>query len=415
VVREALGDLDRKLVLPSDPRLRSQPLAFTPADGFVLSRVDGNVTARELIDLIPLPPEETERSLLGLVCTGVLAYASRRPPVRRAPPPARPPDPPPRKAGAPPPTPPPPPAARQPAPPPAAEAAPRPAAARPRGPEEVRRLILETYASLVQRDYFEILGITRDASAVEVRAAYAGLARALHPDACRDPALVEVDAQREAVFLRVCQAYESLRDPESRAAYERDHRRRTPHPTPPVAAPVPDVTSTARAGPAPPASAEAPAPPGAAAPPPAPAPPQPSLEGRLAETIAVGEELLRDGHVWEAMQQLEPALPQTRGPLRVRAQLALARACVRNPKWGKRAEAHLLEVLREDPAQVDAHLLLGDIYRHGGMRSRAVAAYRKVLELRPDNRQARRELARLEGEGPPAPGGGSLLGFLKKR
>jgi cytochrome c-type biogenesis protein CcmH/NrfG len=141
----------------------------------------------------------------------------------------------------------------------------------------------------------------------------------------------------------------------------------------------------------------------------------PSLEERLAETIAAGEALVRDEHYWEAIQQLEPTLQQARGELRVRVRLALARACVKNPKWLKRAESHLQDLVHEDPGHVDAHLLLGDIYRAGNLRARAVAAYRKVLELQPHNRQALRELTRLEAPETPPPAKGSLLGFLKKR
>jgi hypothetical protein len=86
VVREALGDPDRKLVLANDPRLRVHPVALTPTDGFVLSRIDGTLSARELVGLIPLPPEDTEKSLLGLLCTGAVDFAPDHPAPRpRAP------------------------------------------------------------------------------------------------------------------------------------------------------------------------------------------------------------------------------------------------------------------------------------------------------------------------------------------
>ena len=247
------------------------------------------------------------------------------------------------------------------------------------------------------RDHFELLGVAPQASAAELRAAYALLARALHPDACRDPALADLNEQREAVFLRVCQAYETLRDPEARTVYERDYRRRKPGP--PARPLLVRPPSVAFPGPTPPAASPPEAPSPAPVPPPRPEPPLPSLEERLAETIATGEALLRDGHYWEAIQQLEPTLQQARGELRVRARLALARACVKNPKWLKRAETHLQDVVHDDPAQVEAHLLLGDIYRAGNLRARALAAYRKVLDLQPHNRQALRELARLEATG----------------
>jgi hypothetical protein len=425
-VREALGDLDRKMVLAVDPRLRVHPVALTPTDGFVLSRVDGTLSAREIVDLLPLPPEEVERSLLGLLCTGAVAVGpEERPASRRAPAP-------PRVAGTPDPSASPagspsvgsllPPPVVAPAPPTVAapsDMVPNAAPTSPAfSPQEVRRVILEAYESLGARDHFELLGVSPRASAADLRAAYALLARTLHPDACSDPALTDLNEQRKVVFLRVCQAYETLRDPEARTAYERDFRRKKAGPPVPpllVRAPSP-APSPASPEPAPPPSAapEAPAPPRVPVAPRRPEPPSPSLEERLAETIATGEELLRDGHYWEAMQQIEPTLQQARGELRVRAQLALARACLKNPLWLKRAETHLQDVVRDDPERAEAHLLLGQVYRTGKFRARALAAYRRVLDLQPHNRQALREIARLEAEEPP-PAKGSLLGFFKKR
>ncbi len=88
VVRYALGDIDGVLALSSDPLLRFQKLTLSPADGFVLSRIDGVASAREILQMIPLPAEETQKSLFGLLSTGVIAYTGekrrkREPPRRR--------------------------------------------------------------------------------------------------------------------------------------------------------------------------------------------------------------------------------------------------------------------------------------------------------------------------------------------
>jgi tetratricopeptide (TPR) repeat protein len=258
-------------------------------------------------------------------------------------------------------------------------------------PEDVRRLVVETFASLKERDHFEVLGVTAAADEKELRAAYARLARILHPDACRDPILAEVDGQREDVFVRVREAYETLRDPKTRSEYEAELRRRMPRRAP---APLPE---------------------------PEPAAPVPSSPEKLAEIVATAEELVKDGEYGEAMQQLESVLPRTEGPLRVRARMALARASVRYPERLRQAEAHLQEVLREDPAFLDdtvrlgACLLLGDIYRASALPVRAAAMYRKALSIQPANRHATRELARIEGPAPTPPAGGKLLGIMKKR
>jgi serine/threonine protein kinase len=74
MVRQVLGDLSRVLVLSDDPLLRSQRIALTPTDGFVLSRIDGTLSAGAVISLSPVPPEDTERSLFGLLCTGIVDY-----------------------------------------------------------------------------------------------------------------------------------------------------------------------------------------------------------------------------------------------------------------------------------------------------------------------------------------------------
>jgi molecular chaperone DnaJ len=63
--------------------------------------------------------------------------------------------------------------------------------------------------------YYELLGVTRDASAAEIKQAYRTLARRLHPDA--NPG----DPDAEARFKEVTRAYAVLSDAEARARYDR--------------------------------------------------------------------------------------------------------------------------------------------------------------------------------------------------
>jgi molecular chaperone DnaJ len=65
------------------------------------------------------------------------------------------------------------------------------------------------------RDYYEILGVSRDADDATIKKAFRRLALELHPDRNRD------DPQAEEKFKAAAEAYEVLSDPERRATYDR--------------------------------------------------------------------------------------------------------------------------------------------------------------------------------------------------
>ena len=64
-------------------------------------------------------------------------------------------------------------------------------------------------------DYYELLGVSRDADAATLKKAYRNLAKEYHPD--RNPD----NPEAEAKFKEVSEAYEILNDEQKRAAYDR--------------------------------------------------------------------------------------------------------------------------------------------------------------------------------------------------
>ena len=431
VVRYLLGDLDRPLALSSDPMRRFQKIVLSPADGYLLSRVDGLLSGREVLQVLPSPFEETSHSLLGLVSTGVLDFldvetrprsAPPRPtsepprqvlrpdPPRPAPPPPRPapppppprvPDPPPRPPAPPPPPPPPvrpapppppPPPPAPPAPPPPPRPAPPPAGKTKEEIEARRKEILDAHEGLRTRNHFDVLGLPLEANDAQVKEAYFRLARRFHPDATsQDPGLADLRDALEKIFIRVSEAYEVLRDPRRRSSYESDLAARAPRPV---------------------------APPASEAPPPDPAAPPPDAAAaaqQVDQAIAAAERLIKAEKFWDAIQLLERAQPLAQGKQDVRLRYVLAKAVVRNPHWVKRAEELLVSVVKDDPNHLGAHWLLAGIYKQGGLRARATSMLRRVLELQPDHEEAAallREIAPApepEAEPEPPPSGGGLL------
>ena len=253
-----------------------------------------------------------------------------------------------------------------------------------------------------------MLGLPRASTEAQVKEAYFQLARRFHPDTHHDPAMDDLGEKLEAVFIRLGQAYEVLRNPRTRASYEADLAARAPR-GPRVSEPAATTSSS-------PSPAAAPAPP---------APPAPSAaagraqEARRAfDALVAAEKHIEGEKYWDAIQLLEYAVQWLDGKPLARARTALGRSYAKNPNWSKQAETSLKAALQVDPKNVEAHVLLGGLYAGQGLRSRAAKSYRRALDLQPDRHDAAEALAALgpdETDAPPEERGGILKKLFGKR
>lgn len=178
-------------------------LRLTPAEAYLLSRVDGATPWRLLREIGGLAPEEAEASLRAWLASGVIdlgergagAAPSAAPAARSRPPAARP-----GGGGEPPP-----------APDPSLDL-----------PLEMQERILAFEARL-DAPYHELLGVSPEADRRELRKAYFALSKEFHPDRYFGRELGPFAASLERIFRRLTEAYEMLADPAARQA-ARDSR-----------------------------------------------------------------------------------------------------------------------------------------------------------------------------------------------
>ena len=64
-----------------------------------------------------------------------------------------------------------------------------------------------------KRDYYEVLGVTKQSTDAEIKKAYRKLAKKYHPD-------INKEADAEAKFKEINEAYEVLSDPQKKATYD---------------------------------------------------------------------------------------------------------------------------------------------------------------------------------------------------
>jgi curved DNA-binding protein CbpA len=198
------------------PGVDPTALSLTPAEGYLLSRVDGRTPWRVLREIGGLSPDDVDRCLERWLAEKVLvvdgAGSRRGAGPRPAPAEAK------AKAGQAPP--------RASAPPAAGT---RAAVVRPELPGidaslDLPVAVQEKVLALAARldaPYPEILGVPADADRKALKRAYFALSKEFHPDRYFRKNLGAFQPQLERVFKKIVEAYELLSDPMARAEIEK--------------------------------------------------------------------------------------------------------------------------------------------------------------------------------------------------
>ncbi len=215
-------------------------------------------------------------------------------------------------------------------------------------------------------DYYEILGISRQATTAEVRKAYARIAREKHPDRIADPAEKQ---WAQEFFKEATAAFNALSNERSRREYDEELAR-------------PKLTRP---------------------------------EDIAADAYARGLERLEARDSVGAAELLRAAVHHAPGEARYHA--ALGRALARTPQGTREAIGSLEKAVQLSPSTAEFHAELAELLLAQGLRLRARKALDAARHLAPDDGYVERVaalLAQAEVEG-PAPGGGGLRGPLRRK
>lgn len=407
-IRRRLGSGEARIVLSPRPPEGYQQIKLLPAEGFMMSRVDGSAGVRDICMVSPMGEEATLRALFALVLAGILEVADGAPaapsgpprpaaavPPRAATPTVIPLAAPPR-AGAPAPQ------AVGPAPAPAsagaaaakvpgnggaphpvaasaARAAAKPAA-RPHAPPprkaapvaerrrpatsaELEQEMLQRFEQMRSQDLYQVLGVMAGAPADDIRRAYYGLAKKFHPDKFT---VEEFKTKAEKVFAHITEAYSTLSHEAARKKYEEDQASRKA-PTHEKGADTHDLARM---------------------------------------NYRHGREMFEKARFGEAVGFFQNACDQDPSKADYPYYLGLAQS--HNPRWKKDAEESFLKALKIDPTSARVYAELGALYAKGGLHSKARDMYKKALEWDPANQKA------LEGVEAEQGGKKGLLGMFRK-
>ncbi|HST52549.1 MAG TPA: DUF4388 domain-containing protein [Pyrinomonadaceae bacterium] len=371
-VAQRMSEDDETLTPQGDALERVEGgVQLLPAEAFVLSRITEPMRLGEVVAVSGLPGDETRRAVYALALGGLLGRERwpRALPddvIREA--------------------------VRQ-----ARAAAPDNAQAQEQQAQETqaqeiveetnaRGEVKELFALARGATHYEVLGVARTAAADEIKRIYYSLARRFHPDRFRRDSDADSQQKIDAAFAKIAQAYDTLKDPSARAAYDIKLSKQS----------VAKQSATRRADEAQQQT------------PPRQAPPD---ERRDADAPAQADSQDTSGaHDVEQKFQQGLAALQRNDAARARTLLAEAsrlvpkdaryrayfgRALAFDKALRRQAEAELQAAVTLDASNASYRVMLAELYRDVGLRRKAEAELERARSLDPHNAQALRLLEEL--------------------
>jgi curved DNA-binding protein CbpA len=224
----------------------------------------------------------------------------------------------------------------------------------------IRRLE-EMVARLASANFYQIFSVSKEASSDEIQSAYHELAKQFHPDRFQSQMYSEdIHLKAQKVFALINEAYQTLKNPGSRAAYDANRLTKTEYT---------DSGSTTKTA--------------------------IHLDNeKTAEAFfLLGRSFLAKGEYEKAVEHFKKSIWLRPEKAPYHHYLGVAQS--KNPKSRKEGEQHLLKALELDAMSTESHLELAKLYIEAGLRRKAEQQLHEILNWNPNHQEAQKLLADL--------------------
>ena len=328
---------------------------FLSAESFVLSRLDKPIKMAELISLSGLPEPEAQRIIYGLTLSGLIEREywqnafrteSAKPGNEQT----------------------------------AAPIAPEAAITEPKqttnwSAASIEDVDVDKFLQRLSKatSHYEVIELPPGAKTSEIKDAYYAMARRYHPDRFHLKSGTKLHAQISSAFARVTQAYETLMDPNTRAAYDNSLQRSQQ-----MAAsqkPKPDAVESVD-----PFKSETSA--------------DETEQGRAEYSFREGFGALEQGRIGAAVTHLANA--SRLEPQEARYRAYYGRALAANENTRRLAESEIQAAVKLEPSNAKFRIMLAELYVDLKFHRRAQTELDRALAIDPQNAMAHSLLRKLQ-------------------
>jgi curved DNA-binding protein CbpA/polyhydroxyalkanoate synthesis regulator phasin len=230
-------------------------------------------------------------------------------------------------------------------------------------PTITKEELVQARKNLEQQNYYEALGIGRNAAPQEMKKAYFTLAKLYHPDRHFNPEMTGMKETLETLFTAIHDAYETLSDQVKRDQYD----------------------LVLMSGGNKPRAAE-----GARA-------EQRSDKERAVDQFNEGMKQFKAGNFWGAEEAFHWAMRLDPG----NAEYVFHRGInlARIPRRGHEAEEEFVKAIKMAPSKIEYSLELGNFFARSGLKAKALSVYQDALKRNPNSEKIKQAIQKISEGG----------------